>query len=354
MKEYKKLAEAQIGDNFTRPLLIDSIKTEIASNGNPFLKIAVTDGETMQSIVLFDTAIEALAAQGIKADILADIDLMVESYRGNKSFKIVSMKPTDDPDADIKDYIKLPPVDIDLMYNEIIEKIKGAAQTFEGKYEPLADLTVSILKKYEEGYKRSSAAISMHHNLRGGLLYHSYRMVLAAEVLCTVYTLLDKELLICGAAIHDIGKLKVPRAILEKNGRLTDEEFNIIKEHPYFTRLILMGVDGFGKIADWAGFHHEKLNGRGYPFGFGADELDLGSRIMAVADIFSAITEVRPYRDGMPKEQAIKVMRENVSSGAICGDITALLLDHYDEVDEARSSASREAGKRYFESLKQR
>ena len=207
MKEYKKLAEAQIGDNFTRPLLIDSIKTEIASNGNPFLKIAVTDGETMQSIVLFDTAIEALAAQGIKADILADIDLMVESYRGNKSFKIVSMKPTDDPDADIKDYIKLPPVDIDLMYNEIIEKIKGAAQTFEGKYEPLADLTVSILKKYEEGYKRSSAAISMHHNLRGGLLYHSYRMVLAAEVLCTVYTLLDKELLICGAAIHDIGKL---------------------------------------------------------------------------------------------------------------------------------------------------
>ena len=154
--------------------------------------------------------------------------------------------------------------------------------------------------------------------------------------------------------LHDIGKLKVPRSILEKNGRLTDEEFNIIKEHPYFTRLILMGVDGFGKIADWAGFHHEKLNGRGYPFGFGADELDLGSRIMAVADIFSAITEVRPYRDGMPKEQAIKVMCENVSSGAICGDITALLLDHYDEVDEARCSASREAGKRYFESLKQR
>ena len=207
MKEYKKLAEAQIGDNFTRPLLIDSIKTEIASNGNPFLKIAVTDGETKQSIVLFDTTIETLAAQGIKADILADINLMVESYRGNKSFKIVSMKPTDDPDADIKDYIKLPPVDIDLMYNEIIEKIKGAAQTFEGKYESLADLTVSILKKYEDGYKRSSAAISMHHNLRGGLLYHSYRMVLAAEALCTVYTSLDKELLICGAAIHDIGKL---------------------------------------------------------------------------------------------------------------------------------------------------
>ncbi len=197
MAEYKKLSEAQIGDNFTRPLLIDSIKTEIASNGNPFLKIAVTDGETMQSIVLFDTNVEALAAQGIKGDILADINLAVESYKGNKSFKIVSMQPTADPDADIKDFIKLPPVDIDLMYNEIIEKIKGTAQTFEGKYESLADLTISILKKNEQGYKKSSAAVTMHHNLRGGLLYHSYRMVLAAEALCSVYTSLDKELLSC-------------------------------------------------------------------------------------------------------------------------------------------------------------
>ena len=108
--------------------------------------------------------------------------------------------------------------------------------------------------------------------------------------------------------LHDVGKLKVPKAILEKPGRLTDEERNIIKEHPYNTRLVLMPIQGFGKIADWAGYHHEKLNGNGYPFHFGADVLDTGSRILAVADIFSAITERRPYRDSMTKEKAMSVL----------------------------------------------
>ena len=153
--------------------------------------------------------------------------------------------------------------------------------------------------------------------------------------------------------LHDVGKLKVPREILEKPGKLTDDEFSVIKEHAYFTRLILMDVTGFEKIADWAGFHHEKLNGNGYPFKFGADMLDTGSRILAIADIFSAITEVRPYRDGMPKEKAISVLEENVSAGGLCPSLTKLLIDNYDIIDEARARESEEAGKRYFASLKQ-
>lgn len=151
--------------------------------------------------------------------------------------------------------------------------------------------------------------------------------------------------------LHDIGKLKVPRAILEKPGRLTDEEFNIIKEHPYYTRLNLMGVEGFEKISDWAGFHHEKLNCRGYPFHFGAADLDTGSRIMAVADIFSAVTEERPYRKGMDREAAMKVLADNVHSGGIDGDIVALLEDNYEVIDSARDKASRIEGARYFESM---
>ena len=151
--------------------------------------------------------------------------------------------------------------------------------------------------------------------------------------------------------LHDIGKLRVPNSILEKPGKLTDEEFNIIKEHPYYTRLILMNIDGFDKIADWAGYHHEKLNGRGYPFHFNGDFLDQGARIMAVADIFSAITEERPYRKGMSREQATKVMKENVEYGAICGEMVQLLFDHYNEVDAIRDYMSREEGQRYFQSF---
>ena len=148
--------------------------------------------------------------------------------------------------------------------------------------------------------------------------------------------------------LHDVGKLRVPNEILEKPGKLTDEEFNKIKEHPYYTRLILMDVEGFDEIADWAGFHHEKLNGNGYPFHFDGSLLSLGSRIMAVADIFSAITEERPYRKPMSREQAMKVMWENVERGDICGNIVKLLEDNYDTVNAARMKKSLEAGERYF------
>ena len=151
--------------------------------------------------------------------------------------------------------------------------------------------------------------------------------------------------------LHDIGKLTTPKEILEKPGKLTDDEFDVIKEHPYFTRLTLMNINGFDRIGDWAGCHHEKLNGRGYPFKFGAERLDKGSRIVAIADIFSAITEVRPYRDGMKKPEAIKVLEQNAASGATCPELTKLLVDNYDIIDKAREAESAEAGKRYFESL---
>ena len=184
---------------------------------------------------------------------------------------------------------------------------------------------------------------------------HSAGVAASAKKLAQLAGMSEEECLMMEIAgnLHDVGKLRVPRAILEKPGKLDEEEFNVIKEHTYYTRLILMDVDGFEQIADWAGFHHEKLNGRGYPFHFDKSQLDKGSRIMAVADIFSAITEERPYRKGMTKEQALKVLHENVESGGICGEIVALLEAHYEEVDAARDARSREAGKRYFASLGQ-
>ena len=120
---------------------------------------------------------------------------------------------------------------------------------------------------------------------------------------------------------------------------------------PYYTRMILDGVEGFGKIADWASYHHEKLNGTGYPFHLTAEALDTGARIMAVADIFSAITEVRPYRAGMDRTQAMGVLKDGVTRGELCGRIVDLLENHYDEVDDAREAESRAVGQRYYQSL---
>ena len=153
--------------------------------------------------------------------------------------------------------------------------------------------------------------------------------------------------------LHDIGKLAVPKAILEKPGKLTAEEFNVVKEHPYFTTFVLLDVKGFEHVRHWAANHHEKLTGRGYPFHLGYDELDAGDRIMAVADIFSAIAEERPYRAGMTREQAAKVLADNAESGGICSDVVALLMENYEEVNAERDRVSRLAGRRYFESIGQ-
>ena len=112
-----------------------------------------------------------------------------------------------------------------------------------------------------------------------------------------------------------------------------------------------MNVEGFERISDWAGFHHEKLNGKGYPFHFVADMLDTGSRIMAVADLFSAITEQRPYHVGLPREQALTVLDENARSGGIDGDLVALLSEHYEEINNLREERSRAEGVHYYKSL---
>lgn len=151
--------------------------------------------------------------------------------------------------------------------------------------------------------------------------------------------------------LHDLGKLRTPKSILEKPGKLTPEEFNVIKEHAFFTYETLKWIPGMDDIAKWAGFHHEKLNGRGYPYGLKEEEIPLGAKIMAVADIFSAITEDRPYRSGMPKEKILMILAENAASGALSPELVEIMKNHYDEINQARRVASEKAGARYFASF---
>ena len=146
--------------------------------------------------------------------------------------------------------------------------------------------------------------------------------------------------------LHDLGKLKIPNEILDKPGKLTDEEFNIMKEHAYYTWILLKDVGGFEQISAWAAFHHEKLNGNGYPFHLSERELSLGSRIMTVADIFSALTEERPYRKSMEKDRVAAILSEDAQRGLLSGSVADLLLEHYDEINERRAAESKAASKK--------
>ncbi len=150
--------------------------------------------------------------------------------------------------------------------------------------------------------------------------------------------------------LHDIGKLAVPRSILEKQAKLEPEEFDVIRSHSYYSYRLLEPVTGFRAIAEWGAFHHEKLNGRGYPFHLVAAELSLGSRIMAVADVFTAITEDRPYRIGMSRERTETVLRQMAENSGISTGICTLLLNNFEEISQLRRAAAENA-KNYYANL---
>jgi HD-GYP domain-containing protein (c-di-GMP phosphodiesterase class II) len=163
----------------------------------------------------------------------------------------------------------------------------------------------------------------------------------------------DVKLIEIAGYLHDLGKLAIDNGIIEKKGSLTESEFNEIKRHPYYTHVFLSAVKGLKKIDKWASFHHEKMNGDGYPFSAGGRDLPLGSRIVAVADVFTALTEMRPYSEGMDKENAVRALREMAASGALDAAVVDVLIKNIDHINEIRFASQQEAVIRYREFFKE-
>ena len=163
---------------------------------------------------------------------------------------------------------------------------------------------------------------------------HSTGVAECASILSRIFGLTTSEVSLMKLAgyFHDIGKLAVPNVILEKPDKLTKEEFAVIKKHTYFTYTVLNSIGGLGHIPEWAAFHHEKLDGSGYPFHVNDEKLSTGSRIMTVADIFTALTEDRPYRAGMQRDEIKRILENVAKNNEIDKRIVDLLFENYEEV----------------------
>ena len=151
-----------------------------------------------------------------------------------------------------------------------------------------------------------------------------------------------RTLLEIAGLLHDLGKLTVPEAILEKPGALTPSEISWIRQHTYYTYWFLLPAGIDQQMAEWAAYHHERLDGRGYPFGVGADRLQLEHRIVAVADIFTALREDRPYRRPMQWEEIARILASQAKSGGIDGDVVDTLLSEANALEELWSQLSAE------------
>ena len=143
--------------------------------------------------------------------------------------------------------------------------------------------------------------------------------------------------------LHDIGKLAVSSALIEKPAALEPDEFVVVKNHASVCEDVLNSIPGLEDVAAWACQHHERVNGKGYPHGLSGDELSLGSRIMAVADVFTAVTEDRPYRAGMPPEKARSALSAMAQKGYLDARIVELALENYDMIDAIRTIAQSRA-----------
>jgi HD-GYP domain-containing protein (c-di-GMP phosphodiesterase class II) len=126
------------------------------------------------------------------------------------------------------------------------------------------------------------------------------------------------------ALLHDIGKLGVSNRILDKPGKLTDAEWAVMRRHPVWSREVLERVAPLSRVATLAEQHHERLDGRGYPYGLSADRLDLSARVLAVADVAEALSAERPYRAALPADEVLAIMRRDAGT-ALDGDAFAAL-----------------------------
>lgn len=156
---------------------------------------------------------------------------------------------------------------------------------------------------------------------------HSHRVTLYADLIAEDlgFNLERRRWLKRAALLHDIGKLGVSNTILDKPAKLDADEWVQMQRHAEYSELILSRISVFAELAPIASAHHEKLNGKGYPKGLSGDEIKLESRILAVADIFDALTADRPYRPAMSVAKAISIMAQEVGTAIDQACFNALL-----------------------------
>ena len=157
---------------------------------------------------------------------------------------------------------------------------------------------------------------------------------------------LEREKVCCAARIHDIGKIDVPMGIVEKPGKLTEEEYSEMKNHVIYTRNILKDLLP-DSVVEIAYHHHERLDGSGYPLGLTAEKLTVQDRIIQVADVASALLQKRSYKEVMDKDTVLKILNGDAEKGKLDADIVGIFTDEYDEIVENVWEKSKDTISRY-------
>lgn len=267
---------------------------------------------TFTDAAYFKSCLEgSIAERGIKiklaiAGINADVDILkvsefLVSEIGKGQSDIITFKRSQLP-KDVYHKVKrekqlyslcLDAEDKNVELLNLVGQLKNEERkTKEAYFELIASLVTALESKdaYTKGHTQRVC---------------NYSLMLAQKL---DLSLEEKERIRKAALLHDLGKIGIPDSVLHKKGKLTDEEFSIIKEHEIVSAKILEPIKEFKDVIPYILYHHENFDGSGYPHGLAADFIPLGARIIAVADMFDALTTGRSYKQAFSVAEAVKEM----------------------------------------------
>jgi HD domain len=191
-----------------------------------------------------------------------------------------------------------------------LREIRDLTETFNRAATSIRDGREALHQAYVESVGSLASALDARDQYTAG---HSQRVSELSSATALALGLDSEciERIRVGAVLHDIGKIGIPDALLQKPTRLTEDEYAVVMRHPVIGRKILEGVNGFAAYLDSVELHHENWDGSGYPRGQVGEETPIEARIIHVSDAYDAMTSDRPYRRGMTRNQAIAILRAN-------------------------------------------
>ena len=205
-----KFKDMESGHTYETYVLLLGMNERVAKNASNYVEMTVCDGESTIIARQFNCSIAELKRNGIEPEKVVRMRISISMYNGSKSYNVNYAAKYLGSLLAVDDFALKAPIDLEEAFSELLKIVESSNTEclINYLYKSITELTLTLLKENKDSFIRASAAKTIHHNVIGGLLYHTLTMVKQAQKFADIYSELDMELLICGAALHDIGKIK--------------------------------------------------------------------------------------------------------------------------------------------------
>jgi putative two-component system response regulator len=306
------LREAKGVSQMASVLIVD----DVAGNCRLLTSLLAPDGYSVRTASDGDEAL--IAMQDAPPDLVL-MDVMMPTLDGFEACRAIKQNPS----------THLTPVVLVTSLNDTVSRLRGidaGADEFISKPFNAAELRARVrsllrIKHYTDDLDRAESVIvslaltiEARHGTTDG---HCQRLARYGPALGRSLGLDEDELLALerGGFLHDIGKVGIPDAVLLKPGRLTHEEFELMKQHTIIGDRLCGELRSLKSVRPIVRHHHERLDGSGYPDGLRGDAVPLLAQIIGIVDVFDALTTRRPYREALPFERAAEELRREAAAG---------------------------------------